>query len=176
MREFRLERGQQSGENAMRKKLTLRVDSDLVQQAKALGINISRLTEKAIAASTGNRTYMHVQSDIVQPEMQSTQNGTNSENGLDDEVSWRVGRNPSSVLGDIHLIGIPAPQAKFTGTYCPFHSVGWHFTLPASLLNASASLSTTGGGFFLRLYPTSRPTLHSATVSPCGWSFLKPSV
>jgi post-segregation antitoxin (ccd killing protein) len=53
----------------MRKKLTLRVESDLVQQAKAVGINLSRLMEKAIAASIGNHTYMHVQSDIVQAEM-----------------------------------------------------------------------------------------------------------
>jgi len=37
----------------MRKKLNIRVESELVQQAKALGINISRLTERAIAASTG---------------------------------------------------------------------------------------------------------------------------
>jgi len=36
----------------------------VVQQTKAVGINISRLTEKPIAASIGKRTYMHVQSDI----------------------------------------------------------------------------------------------------------------
>lgn len=36
----------------------------VVQQAKTVGINTSRLTEKAIAASIGKRTYMHVQSDI----------------------------------------------------------------------------------------------------------------
>ncbi len=98
----------------MRKKLTLRVDSDLVQQAKALGINLSRLTEKAIVASIGNRTYMHVQNDIsrmVHIEMQPTQNESKSVNELDNESGWRVGRNPPSVLGDIHLIGIPAPPA-----------------------------------------------------------------
>ena len=86
----------------------------------------------------------------------------------------RVGRNPPSVLGDIHLIGIPAPQAVFTGAYYPFHGVGWLFTLTASLLNASASSSAAGGGIFLRLYPTSRPAPHSATLPPRGWSFLRP--
>jgi len=111
----------------------------------------------------------------IQLETQSMQVDTKSENSLRDEVSRRVGRNPPSVLGDIHLIGIPAPRAKFTGAYYPFHSVGWHFTLTVSLLNASASSSTADGGFFLRLYPTSRPTPRSATRSPCGWNFLKPS-
>jgi hypothetical protein len=90
-------------------------------------------------------------------------------------VDWRVGRNPPSVLGDIHLIGIPAPQAAFTGAYYPFHDVGWPFTLTASLLNASASSSATGGGFFLCLHPASQPTPHSATLPPRGWSFLRPS-
>jgi len=54
-------------------------------------------------------------------------------------AGWRVGRNPPSVLGDIHLIGIPAPPADITGAYYPFHGVGWHFTLTVSLLNASVS-------------------------------------
>jgi hypothetical protein len=87
----------------------------------------------------------------------------------------RLGRNPPSVLGDIHLIGIPAPPAVFMGAYYPFHGVGWLFTLTASLLNASASSSTTGGGLFLRLNPASQPAPHSATPPPCGWSFLRPS-
>ena len=95
----------------MRKKLTLRVENDLIQQAKIHGINISRLTEQALADSIGKCTYMHVQSDIGLTKMQSTQNGTDSENALDNELGWRLGRNPPSVLGDIHLIGIPAPQA-----------------------------------------------------------------
>ena len=92
-----------------------------------------------------------------------------------DWLGWRVGRNPPSVLGDIHLIGIPAPQAVFTGAYYPFHGVGWLFTLTVSLLNASASSSTTDGGIFLRLYPTSRPTPRGVTLPPRGWSFLRPS-
>ncbi len=37
---------------------------------------------------------------------------------------WRAGRNPPSVLGDICLIGIPAPPAGVKGAYYPFHSVG----------------------------------------------------
>ena len=123
----------------MRKKLTLRVESALVEQAKAVGINLSRLTEKAIAASIGNHTYMHVQSDIVQADMQTAGNESDSENTLKNKEGQRVGRNPPSVLGDIHLIGIPAPPAVFTGAYYPFHSVCRHFTLTASLLNASAS-------------------------------------
>ena len=90
-------------------------------------------------------------------------------------MGWRVGRNPPSVLGDIHLVGIPAPQAAFTGTYYPFHGVGWPFTLTASLLNASASSSTTGRGFFLRPHPASQPTPRGATLPPRGWSFLRPS-
>ena len=158
----------------MRKKLTLRVDSDLIQQAKAVGINLSRLTERAIAASIGNRTYMHVQNDIVQAEMQTTGNKPDLENGLDNDWGCRVGRNPPSVLCDIRLIGIPAPRAGFMGAYYPFHSVGRPFTLTISLLNASASSSTTDGGIFLRLNPTSRPAPHSATHPPCGWSFLRP--
>jgi len=123
----------------MRQKLTLRVDSDLVRQAKALGINTSRLTEQAIADSTGKRTYMHVQSDIVQAEMQTAGNKRDFENAVNNVTGRRVGCNPPSVLGDIHLIGIPAPPAVFTGAYYPFHIVCRHFTLTASLLNASAS-------------------------------------
>ena len=65
-------------------------------------------------------------------------------------MGQRVGRNPPSVLGDIHLVGIPAPQAAFTGAYYPFHGVCRLFTLTASLLNASASSSAAGGGIFLR--------------------------
>jgi len=87
---------------------------------------------------------------------------------------WRVGSNPPSVLGDIHLIGIPAPLAEVTGAYYPFHGVGWHFTLTASLLNACASSSLTSGGIFLRLDPTSRSAPRSATLPPRGWSFLRP--
>ena len=137
----------------------------------------SRLTEKPIAASIGKRTYMHVQSDIqvdTQAEIQSTENKPRSENAVQDVVGWRVGSNPPSVLGDIHLIGIPAPPAEVTGAYYPFHDVGWHFTLTASLLNASASSSLTSRGIFLRLDPISRPTLRSATLPPRGWSFLRP--
>ena len=63
-------------------------------------------------------------------------------------MGQRVGRNPPSVLGDIHLVGIPAPQAAFTGAYYPFHGVCRLFTLTASLLNASASSSLAGGGIF----------------------------
>ena len=87
---------------------------------------------------------------------------------------WRVGRNPPFVLGDIHLIGIPAPLAEVTSAYYPFHDAGWHFTLTASLLNASASSSRADRGIFLRLNPTSRSTLRSATLPPRGWSFLRP--
>jgi len=105
--------------------------------------------------------------------MQPT-NETKSANKLDNESGWRVGRNPPSVLGDIHLIGIPAPPAEVTGAYYPFHGVGWHFTLTASLLNAGASSSPTSRGIFLRLDPTSRSTLRSATLPPRGWSFLRP--
>ena len=91
-------------------------------------------------------------------------------------MSWvvRVGRNPPSVLGDIHLIGIPAPRAEFIGAYYPFHGVGRHFTLTASLLNASASSSAASGGFFLRPDPTSQPAPRDATRPPRGWSFLRP--
>jgi len=39
----------------------------------------------------------------------------------------RVGRNPPSVLGDIHLIGIPAPRTELTGVYYPFHGMGRSF-------------------------------------------------
>jgi hypothetical protein len=117
---------------------------------------------------------MGVQHTTVQAEMQSIQNGTDSENAVDNETGQRVGCNPPSVLGDIHLIGIPAPQAVFIGAYYPFHGVGWLFTLTASLLNASASSSAADRGFFLRLHPTSRPTPRSATLPPRGWSFLRP--
>ena len=82
-----------------------------------------------------------VQHTTVQTEIQSTQNESDSENSLQNVEGWRVGRNPPSVLGDIHLIGIPAPLAEVTGAYYPFHDVGWHFTLTISLLNASASSS-----------------------------------
>ena len=132
----------------MRKNLTLRVDRDLVQQAKALGINISRLTEQAIVDCIGKRTYMHVQNATVQPEMESTEYGTNLANRVENNTGWRVGRNPPSVLSDIHLIGIPAPPAEVTGAYYSFHGVGWHFTLTVRLLNASASLSTADRGSF----------------------------
>ena len=89
-------------------------------------------------------------------------------------MGWRVGRNPPSVLGGIHLIGIPAPPAEFIGAYYPFHGVGGHFTLTASLLNASASSSAASGGFFLCPDPTSQPAPHDATRPPRGWSFLRP--
>ncbi len=135
----------------MRQKLTFRVDRDLVQQAKSLGINMSRLTEQSIADSIGKRTYMHVQNDIVQIEMQSTGNKPDLENREDNETGWCVGRNPPSVLGDIHLIGIPAPWAVLTGAYYPFHSVCRHFTLTANLLNASASQSRMAEVFFCAL-------------------------
>jgi len=90
------------------------------------------------------------------------------------EAGWRVGRNPPSVLGGIYLIGIPAPPAEFIGAYYPFHGVGGHFTLTASLLNASVSSSAASGGFFLRPGPTSQPAPHDATRPPRGWSFLRP--
>lgn len=99
---------------------------------------------------------------------------TNHQNEIEG-LGQRVGCNPPSVLGDIHLIGIPAPQAALTGAYYPFHDVGWLFTLTASLLNASASSSATDGGFFLRLHPASQPTPLGATLPPRGWSFLRPS-
>ena len=89
-------------------------------------------------------------------------------------VGRRLGRNPPSVLGDIHLIGIPAPPAEINGTYYPFHGVSGHFTLTTSLLNASASSSTTGRGFFLRPDSASQPASHDATLPPRGWSFLRP--
>lgn len=41
----------------MRKKLNIRVDENLVRQAKFLGINISRLTEKALADSVRTWEY-----------------------------------------------------------------------------------------------------------------------
>ena len=82
---------------------------------------------------------MHVQTATFQREVQSNQVKPSLENTVENESGWRVGSNPSSVLGDIHLIGIPAPQAVFTGAYYPFHGVGWLFTLTTSLLNASAS-------------------------------------
>lgn len=117
-----------------RKKLNIRVDENLVRQAKTLGINVSRLTEKVLAYSV--RTWEYNQLPFNKK--------TNPPriilvNSLRNDSDWRVGRNPPSVLGDIHLIGIPAPQAAFTGAYYPFHSVCRHFTLTASLLNASAS-------------------------------------
>jgi hypothetical protein len=96
----------------VRKKLNIRVDVSLAQQAKALGINISRLTEKALADSIRTWEYMGVQTATVQPEMQSIQNQSDSENTVRNELGWCVGRNPPSVLGDIHLIGIPAPLAE----------------------------------------------------------------
>ena len=86
---------------------------------------------------------------------------------------WRVGRNPPSVLGDIHLIGIPASLAAVIDAYYPFHNVGWFFTLTVSLFSASASWSSTNGGLFLLLNPISRPTSRDATSPPCGWSFLR---
>ena len=79
----------QSGEDAMRKKLTLRVENDLIQQAKIHGINISRLTEQTLADSVGKCRYMHVQSDIGLAEMQSTQNSRDS--ALHNEAGWHVG-------------------------------------------------------------------------------------
>ena len=106
--------------------------------------------------------------------MQSTQNETSSQKSVSNELGRRLGRNPPSVLGDIHLIGIPAPPAEITGTYYPFHGVSGHFTLTTSLLNASASSSTTGRGFFLRPDSASQPASHDATLPPRGWSFLRP--
>jgi post-segregation antitoxin (ccd killing protein) len=49
----------------MRKKLTLRVDSELIEQARIHGINISRLTEKAISEYIRTCTYMHVQTATI---------------------------------------------------------------------------------------------------------------
>jgi hypothetical protein len=60
---------------------------------------------------------------------------------------WRPGRNPPSVRGDICLIGIPAPQTAFIGTYYPFHNAGRRFTLAISLLDVFASSSLTDAGF-----------------------------
>ncbi len=74
--------------------------------------------------SIGNRTYMHVQTTTNQSEIRSNQNESNSANRVANELGWRVGSNPPSVLGDIHLIGIPAPPAEVTGAYYPFHDVG----------------------------------------------------
>ena len=159
----------------MRRKLNIRVDQDLIQQAKTSGINISRLTEQAITECIRSKwEYMGVQHTTIQPEIQSTRNESRSGIGVQDIEGWRVGSNPPSVLGDIHLIGIPAPPAEVTGAYYPFHGVGWHFTLTASLLNACASSSLTSGGIFLRLDPTSRSAPRSATLPPRGWSFLRP--
>ena len=160
----------------MRKKLNIRADEDLVRQAKSLGINISRLTEKALidCIQRSKWEYMGVQHATIQTEMQQTQNERKSANPLDNELGRRLGRNPPSVLGDIHLVGIPAPQAELTGAYYPFHGVSGHFTLTINLLNASASSSTIDGGFFLRPCSASQPTSHDATLPPRGWSFLRP--
>jgi len=67
---------------------------------------------------------MHGQTTTVQSETESIENESDSSNKLENELGWRVGRNPPSVLGDIHLIGIPAPLAEVTGAYYPFHGVG----------------------------------------------------
>ena len=157
----------------MRKKVNVRVDVTLIQKAKVLGINISRLTGRALSETIRTWEYMHIQTATVKPEIQSTEYETNLENRVQNNAGWRVGRNPPSVLSDIHLIGIPAPLAAVPGAYYSFHGVGWHFTLTASLLNASASSSSAGRGIFLRLDPISRPTLRSATLPPRGWSFLR---
>jgi len=95
--------------------------------------------------------YLYVQPATIQPEMQSTEHETNLANGVQNNAGWRVGRNPPSVLSDIHLIGIPAPLAEVTGAYYSFHGVGWHFTLTVRLLNASASLSMADRGSFCAL-------------------------
>jgi len=99
----------------MRKKLNIRADENLVREAKSLRINISRLTEKALieCIQQSKWEYMGVQTATIQSEMQPTQNESKSANELDSELGWCVGRNPPSVLGDIHLIGIPAPLAEF---------------------------------------------------------------
>ena len=82
--------------------------------AKALGINISRLTERVLSDVIHGSTWepMGVQTATVQPEMQSGHNGIYLENSVNNESGWRLGRNPPSVLGDIHLVGIPAPRAE----------------------------------------------------------------
>jgi len=67
---------------------------------------------------------MGVQTATIQPQIQSVQNESNSANRVANDAGWRVGSNPPSVLGDIHLIGIPAPPAEVTGAYYPFHDVG----------------------------------------------------
>ena len=160
----------------MRKKLNIRADEDLVRKAKSLRINISRLTEKALIDCIkpikmgvhGSTAHYNSSRSAYRRKMAQIQ-GMHSDN----ELGWRVGSNPPSVLGDIHLIGIPAPLAEVTGAYYPFHGVGWLFTLTASLLNAGASSSLTSRGIFLRLNPTSRSTLRSATLPPRGWSFLR---
>ena len=45
------------------------------------GVNLGRLAKKANAYSVGDRKYMHLQSDIVQTEVQTTQNSTGSATG-----------------------------------------------------------------------------------------------
>jgi len=44
--------------------------------------------------------------------------------GIWDCDGWRPGRNPPSVLGSIHLIGVPAPHTVLIGAYYSFHNVG----------------------------------------------------
>jgi len=118
-----------------------------------------------------SRAYSHLIRLSLRKHAVSESFSTYTKNVL---VGRRLGRNPPSVLGDIHLIGIPAPPAEINGTYYPFHGVSGHFTLTTSLLNASASSSTTGRGFFLRPDSASQPASHDATLPPRGWSFLRP--
>jgi len=136
----------------MRRKLTLLVDEEVVQEARKSGLTLSRVVENILREQiirTHTYTYVHSSdSPTVQPEIQSTEHGPNYANRVQNITGWRVGRNPPSVLSDIHLIGIPAPLAEVTGAYYSFHGVGWHFTLTVRLLNASASLSTADRGSF----------------------------
>jgi hypothetical protein len=115
----------------------------------ARNVNTGQIA-RAYVNETSGRFNEQVQSAIVQPGIQSLQNHSRLDDTVRNESDWRVGRNPPSVLSDIHLVGIPASQAAFTGAYYPFHGVCRLFTLTVSLLNASASSSAAGGGIFLR--------------------------
>ncbi len=68
----------------MKRKLTLLVEEDLIQQAKDLGLNISRITEKSLEETINTlkhqsiRTYTYEMQNYVRPE--SPQNTALSSN------------------------------------------------------------------------------------------------
>jgi len=89
---------------------------------------------------------------------------------------WRVGRNPSPVLGGVQLSGLPAPRAALIGAYLPLHPAGrpFHrFHQPPQRLSTHHSQRRVDVPFLLRCQ-SSRLAPRGAAVLHGGWSFPRP--